>query len=511
MPSAAVFKTASKYVGECLALMAGAALTLAFAPFDFYPLAVLCVALLFALWLDVSAPRAFVHGALFGLGLFGAGVYWIYISIYQFGHTDLALALLITVLFIAIMALFTAVAGLLAAGVSPNGKVLFNLLVLFPAAWMLLEWLRGWLFTGFPWLVLGYSQIDSPLAGLAPLGGVYAVSWATALSAGLLVAIGRSKGSQRLPLFLGLLFLWSVSFVLGTVQWTQSRGERLRVSLIQGNIVQDIKWLPEQRQATLELYLTETRAHWDSNLIVWPEAAIPALFQEVAKTTLDPLQQEASARNTDLLIGIPVADVRTGRFYNSVMSVGTHPSFYHKRHLVPFGEYLPLRAVFGDVIDFLAVPMPDFSPGPADQPLLKVAGVKVGVSICYEDAFGEEVITTLPEAALLVNMSNDAWFGDSLAPHQHLQMARMRALETGRYLLRSTNTGISAIIGPAGDLDAVSPQFRTHVLTGSVQPMAGATPYVRFGNIPVIVALVVALAMGPVRHLLQRRVAASAR
>ena len=361
---------------------------------------------------------------------------------------------------------------------------------------MLFEWVRGWFLTGFPWLYLGHSQIDAPLAGLAPVLGVYGVSWATAFSAGLIVtAILDRRGTlSRLRYIAVLLVIWVTAGLLNMQQWTQPVGTPLKVSLIQGNIAQDVKWAPEVLAPTLELYLRLTREHWDSDLIVWPETAMPLFYHE-ARTFVDNLAAEARDHGADVLFGLPVLDESTQRYYNSMMSVGRHTAFYHKSHLVPFTEYLPMKNVLESVVDFLQVPMSDFSKGGINQRPLAVAGQKAAISICYEAAFGEEVIRQLPEATFLVNVSNDAWFGGSIGPHQHLQITRMRALETGRPLLRTTNTGITAIVAPNGKLQALVKQFEVQVLTGTMQPMSGATPYVRIGNLPVVVLLILILSV----------------
>ena len=193
-----------------------------------------------------------------------------------------------------------------------------------------------------------------------------------------------------------------------------------------------------------------------------------------------------------------------------MMSLGKEQRFYHKRHLVPFGDFVPLENWLRGLIRFFDLPMSGFSAGPEEQSLLRVAGHRVGITICYEDAFGEEVIRALPEADFLINATNNAWYGDSLAPHQHLQISRMRALETGRYLVRATTNGISAIIGPHGELLMQSPQFATHVLTGRIQPMQGATPYVRFGNTPLLLLLAGMLVLAWLRYRATGRVMAGA-
>lgn len=474
--------------GDALALAAGALLPLAFAPFNFYLLGLLCPALLFWLWRRVTPARALWRGWLFGLGQFGVGVYWVYISIHTFGHAPVIVTLGLTVMFIAFLALYPALLGGLSVRWFP-GDDRWRRLLVWPAAWALLEWLRGWVLTGFPWLSIGYSQTDTPLAGYAAVLGVFGVSWLLALCAAAVTL---------LPRFSAVLLLLGViggGVALEHIAWTHAVGKPRKVALIQANISQAVKWQAEQREPTLELYRNLTRAHWDNDLIVWPETAVPIFYDQVAQTFIAEMQAEARAHHVDLLIGIPVQDAAGNRYYNAMMSLGTQQDFYRKRHLVPFGEYLPLRPALGWLLDYLQIPMSDFSAGPSRQTLLHAAGYPAGLSICYEDAFGEETIMDLPAAAYLVNVSNDAWFGDSLAPHQHLQIARMRALETGRYLLRATNTGISAIIGPHGQILARSPQFQATVVTGAMQPMAGATPYVRWGNHAIVTLLSLCLAL----------------
>lgn len=488
----------SGWKGDSLALVAGALMPLAFAPFHLFPLAVLSPALLFAVWLDVSALRALWRGWLFGAGMFGVGVSWVYVAIHVFGQSSVLVATLLTGGFAAFLALFPALVGYITRRFFPSrgGNETLTLLLVLPAAWTLIEWVRGWILTGFPWLNLGYSQLDSPLVGIAPVFGVYGVSLACAFSAGLLVLLLRARIVDKMIAVGGFILLWGGTALLGNVQWTRPAGEPLDVSLIQGNIPQDVKWQPEQQQSTLALYADLTRRNWKSDLILWPEAALPLFYHQLADSYLAALDQQARAHDTDLLIGLPVFDPQTRRYYNSMMSLGSGQGFYHKQHLVPFGDYVPLQGLLRGLISFFDLPMSGFSPGPKGQPLLAAAGYQVGISICYEDAFGEEVIDTLPEAKLLVNATNNAWYGDSLAPHQHLQISRMRALETGRFMLRATTNGISAIINSKGEIIARSPQFETYVLTGKAEPRQGATPYVGFGNLPVLLMVVLMLGAG---------------
>ncbi|VAW74211.1 Apolipoprotein N-acyltransferase / Copper homeostasis protein CutE [hydrothermal vent metagenome] len=469
-----------------VALLCGAMVPLGFSPFGFYLLPVVALAILASLLYGITPRLGLLLGALFGLGEFVVGVSWVHISIHQFGNAGMVLSLATVLLLALYLALFSALMGWLVGRLSTASRTVVMLAV-FPAAWTLTELLRGWLFSGFPWLNLGYSQIDSPLLGFAPLLGVYAVGFVTALSAGLLNCIVTGSGRLRVVALASISLIGLTGWALNQYHWTQRSGEPLTATLVQGNIPQELKWKPEQQRQTLERYVSLTNEHTDSDLIVWPETAVPSFYDQVEGDFLVPLREDLQAKGVSLVTGIPVLDRSQWNYYNAVISLDQPGRFYYKAHLVPFGEYLPLRDWLANVLSFLPVPPSDFTSGGLDQPLLKVAGYPVGASICYEIAFGEEIIHTLPQAAFLINISNDAWFGDSLAPHQHLEMARMRARETERYLLRATNTGISAIIDADGQLIVQSPQFEMTTVTGTVQPRSGATPYVRWGNRPVLI------------------------
>jgi apolipoprotein N-acyltransferase len=484
-----VTRLSARYRG-IIVLLAGALGVTAFAPLGWYPLAYLSLAVLFHRWLEDTPRLALRHGALYGLGYFGAGVSWVYVSVHTYGHVTPLPAALVTSALVVYLCLFPALLGYGLKRALPDTAPL-PLLIAFAAGWILFEWLRGWLFTGFPWLTLGSSQVDAPLAGYAPLAGVYGVGLAAALTAALLVAL-PSRG-MRLPALLLLCIVWAGGFLLDRVEWTEARGGPLKVALVQGNIAQETKWAPENLKHTLTRYMTLTFGLAPTDLVVWPETAIPAFYDQMQDSLIPQLDAELQTTHTVLLTGIPALDKATWRYYNSVVSLGGEHRFYYKQHLVPFGEYLPLRGLIGNSLDALAVPNADFSSGGESQPLLEAAGYPVATSICYEVAFAEEIRRALPQAALLVNVSNDGWFGDSLAPHQHLEMARLRAKETGRPMLRATNTGISALIDHTGRVIARSPQFEEAVVTGEITPRQGATPYVLLGNTPVVVLTVLCL------------------
>lgn len=490
--------------GDLLALVAGLALPLAFAPFGLFPLAIAAPALLLWLWRGATPRRALWRGALFGAGLFGVGVNWVHVSIHVYGHSSLAVAIGLAALLAAYLALFPALTGWLYARLFPRGGRLAELAA-FPALWVLGEWLRGWLFTGFPWLWLGYSQTDTPLGQLAPLTGVLGVSWACALSAALLLTLFRGPhATPRLAAALGVTLLWAASALIGRVEWTEPAGAPVEVALLQGNVDQDLKWSVEERRGIIDRYLELTRQNWDRPVIIWPETALPAFRHQVPKT-LEELDAEAKSHGAGVLVGLPVMDADE-RYYNSLLAVGDGDGLYRKRHLVPFGDYLPLAGLLRGLINFFDLPMSSFSAGAPDQPPLRVNGLTLAPSVCYEIAFPDEVRSLLPAAQVLVNVSNDAWFGTSIGPHQHFQIARMRALETGRWLLRATNTGITAIVDHRGRVQRRAPQFQTGALTGSAEPRAGATPFVRTGTLPVATAalLLLVAAWAGARHLRSR-------
>ena len=484
-----------------LAVVAGAMMPFAFSPYDLPILALISMVLLMLTWSGVSNGRAFFRGWIYGLAMFGIGISWVHISMNQFGGVDIPLALFITAIFVMFYSLFPAITGYSARRFSSEGKhqLAREYLLIIPAFWVIFEWVKGWLFTGLPWLTIGYSQIDMPISGFAPLFGVYSISFALVLSAGLIVywiLSGVKVSKVVLPV---LVLVWLVPGLLKLVAWSEPVDEPITVSMIQGNIPQDKKWLPQQRKPTIDLYTRLSRENWSSDLIIWPETAIPALYHQV-RPLLKDIAQEARMNGSELLVGLAVYNQRDNEYFNSMLSLGAVETFYEKKHLVPFGEYLPLKEWLGDIVSFFNIPMSNFVPGRQEKPLLTLAGQRVGISICFEDVFGEEVIDALPEATLLINASNDAWFGDSIAAPQHLQIARMRSLETARYMMRSTNTGVSAIINDKGEIEDQSPQFEVHVLTGKVQPMKGMTLYAVFANIPIVlcvfIMLIIAFVLG---------------
>jgi apolipoprotein N-acyltransferase len=479
-----------------VALGLGALLPLAFAPFGIYPLAPLCLAALFLLWEGESPRRAAGHAFWFGFGAYLVGLHWLYISLHTFGKAPLFVSLPLMLGLIAVLSGYLAAIGYVVNRFFV-AQGLVRWLLLLPAAWTLVEWLRGWVLGGFPWLSLGYSQIDAPLSSLAPLGGVYAIGFVVAVSAGAVVALLRGNVRQRVIAVGATAVLWLVSAGLHGIDWTRPSGDPITVALVQGGITQDRKWQPEELEPTKALYQNLTEQHLDADLIVWPEAAVPQLLDEMGDY-LAPILELVHGHGKSILLGVVEYDAASNSYYNSVLGYDGEFSRYHKRHLVPFGEFFPVPAFVRNWLRLMSLPYSDFAHGDPAQPPLAIGGQHIGMSICYEDAFGAELIGVLDRATLLANVSNDAWFGGSVAPHQHLQIGRMRALEAGRYLMRTTNTGITAIIGANGKVEKEIPQFDPAVLTGRVQPRTGLTPYARFGNWPVMLCVLLALGIAAV-------------
>ncbi|ALM51780.1 apolipoprotein N-acyltransferase [Halomonas huangheensis] len=473
-------KMFSGRLGYLAAIIAGCLTTLAAAPFGWWWLAPIAAALMYAGFPLQTGRQGLLRGWCYGLGLFGTGASWVYVSIHDYGYTSMPLAVFLTALFVASMSLFVAVPfGLYRRFCGARWSVLT-----FTGLWVLMEWLRTWLFTGFPWLLLGSTQVDSPLAPWAPVGGVYLLSLVVALSGALLIKLTEGRW-LTLPM---LAVLWLVPMALPQ-HWTAANGEPLRVSLLQGNLPQLIKWTPEGQRQAVNTYLNMTgeldqrqASEPQPDIVIWPEAALP-MFEDQAEPILA-RAQAALSPDTALITGILQRDSE-GRFYNAVVGMGNAEGHYRKAHLVPFGEYLPLESLLRGAIAFFDLPTPAMTPGKDSQAPLMAAGHEIGNAICYEIIYADLVASRARHSDILLTVSNDSWFGDSIGPHQHLEMARLRALENGRYVIRATSNGITAIIDDQGKVLDQLPQFESLRLDGEVQPMTGLTPFSRTGSWPV--------------------------
>lgn len=467
-----------------------------FAPYSLWPLAFVSISLLYFVLLDVKPARAARLGFVYGLAYFALGVYWIYYSVRLFGDAVAPLAIAMTALFVVVMAVFPCMSCALFAWLrSARQNAILNAFV-FAGCWLGFELMRGWVFGGFPWLLVGYSQIDSVFVSFAPILGVLAISWVVVLLAACLVVLLLEKNRSTRAIVAVLLVVLTVSAAaLSPIVWTQDRAETLPLRLIQGNIKQELKFSRERLDESLSTYIRLSEAAPDNTkLVIWPETAIPTLFTNVDKA-IEPFVKGMTARGIDVLSG-GFHRNDEGLNFNSFRQLGGERALYAKGHLVPFGEFMPFRSLLEPIAQFVQIPMSDLSAAPRPAKALRVQGESLGISICYEDVFGVEMRSTLPDASMLINVSNDAWFGDSSAPHQHQEMARMRAREFERSMVRVTNTGISSTIDYRGNVLKSIPFAEQGTIDASVELRAGATPYVTLGNIPVWVITALSLLAG---------------
>ena len=470
---------ADRRVRLALAAVSGSALAAAFAPPNLWLLALLLPALLMALWQDSPPRHAAALGFWFNAGTFATGTYWLYISIHQIGGAPVWVALIAMGALVCALALYGALLGWAVARWLPASGAL-RWLAGVPAAWLLVEWFRGWFLTGFPWLSLGYSQTGTWMAGLAPVLGVYGVSALLLLGAGALVTLAWGTRRERLLAAAVLLLVWVVPGALRGLSWTHPAGPAITVAIVQGAIPEDEKWQDAHRDTQLDIYRDLTRRALGAQVVVWPEAALPDVAQHLGDYLLD-RYHEARAQHSALVAGM-LRETAGGDYYNSILTMGESVAWYDKQHLVPFTEVIPLPSFARRWLEIMNLPYQSFRYGATHQPPLAAGGLVLLPAICYDDAYGSSNLDMLRTANALVTVTNDGWFGHSTARHQHLQIAQMRAIESGRYLLRAANDGISALIGPDGRVLATAPGYVPAVLRGAVIPMLGLPPFARFGN-----------------------------
>lgn len=466
-----------------LALSAGCLMPLALAPLGIWPLAAIAPAILAWLCWQQPSRTLILNHFFFGLGMFGVGISWVFVSIHNFGNAPLPLAVLLTAIFVTFLAGVFSLNGKI-LGLKPllQTHSLAQFLLCFCGVWILGEWLRSWLLTGFPWLYLGYSQWATPLAGWAPITGVFGLSWAIAISGcAIIYLLKTDKLASRCGAVLVLTSLWLGGNQLQAIQWTQASDEAIDVALIQANIPQEKKWQPSFLMPTLERYRDLSAQAWSADWLIWPEAAVPMLYHQ-ASSYLEQSHQQALATQTALITGILYDDPIQRKIYNSANGLGLATGLYHKTRLVPFGEYVPLEDWLRGLIEFFNLPMSVITAGNENQAGLQASSHRIATAICYEIVYPDLVADMASNREVILTLSNDAWFGASWGPLQHLEMAQMRALETDRYVIRATNNGISAIITNNGQLQQQSTQFVQEVLRGKVVPMQGTTPFMQWGS-----------------------------
>ncbi len=504
---------ALRWQRELAAVTAGALLPFAFAPFEIWLLSIVCPGCLAIVLFKSTAIQSFRRSLLFGIGLYGVGVSWVFVSIAQFGETSPQMAVVLTTLFVLLLAVFFALPFYF------YGKYLsqsyFGFLLGFPAIWVLNEWIKSWIFTGFPWLYVGYAGIDTPLSSLAPLFGVFGMSMALVLTATALCAFWFSqnnvypavfsrKNTVLFPPLIFIIFIWVICGAASFIKWTKIDDKPISVGIAQANIPQEKKWLPEFAQPSIDIFRELSHDLWQHDWVIWPEAAIPYLHS-IAEPLLDQIDVHANNTNTVFITGVIYDDPMQNKYYNSIVARGLGEGRYYKQRLVPFGEYVPLENYLRGLIHFFDLPTSYIHIGPKLPQKIDANGSPIAVSICYEIVYPDLIAELARDSSVLITISNDAWFGDSKGPIQHFQMARLRAVETGRYLIRATNNGITAFVDPKGNVITAGGRFTREAITGEVFEAKGRTPYMVWGSVPIVlICLIIILSIARYNRYIEK-------
>lgn len=475
-----------------MAALAGVLFTFAFSPYDYWPVLLLASGCIFFLTQKEALRPALVRGSMFGVGLFGSGTSWVYVSIHEFGSAPVPLAIALTLLFtLFLTSIFITPLFLAYVKLRDRYKVAttWQRAFLFAGVWVLFEWFRTWFLTGFPWLLQGYALLDTPFQGWAPVTGVYGLSLLLITTACLLTSVLIDKcrlSAGQVIALVSIAAAWLISLPLNQITWT-TQTDKLSFSAIQGNIPQSLKWKPGYLEDTVRTYFKLTEKEWGRDLVIWPENALPVFYSSV-RPVIQQIDRQANASGSAFITGIPMDDNSTGepRYYNAIIAIGTGDGRYYKQKLVPFGEYVPLESILRGLIDFFDLPMSAFSQGDHNQELLEVPEATIAPYICYEVVYPDFAAEQAKDSGLLITISNDTWFGRSIGPLQHYQIARMRSLETGRYMIRATNDGKTALINDRGQTVKSIERFKAGVLRGDVPVMEGITPFMRLGSFPVL-------------------------
>ena len=476
-----------------LYFLAGCILPLAFAPINAWPIAIISLYVFCKLITQVSIKHVFWHGLLFGIGYFSVGVSWVFISIHDYANTNVTLAIIITGIFVLILALYIAITAVVSKYLSNlfKSSIKYNSIIILPSTWLMLEILRSWLFTGFPWVLIGYSQINSPLIGYAPIVSVYGISFLTLVTSSIIYHVITNKSYILLTI---VLIIWLFGWHINKINWTNPVNNLpINLSMIQGNIQPNNKFLLEDPYKTnWDLYSKPAIQQFKQgiNLVIWPESSLTVPLP-YSKSFIQNLDNIAKQYNATIILGLPIKVTNREKYHNSILAIGANHARYGKTKLVPFGEYLPLSKYLRGIINLFAIPMSDFIPAAIQQNAFNLKDYVLLPLICYEMAYPEFVRSKIEKYSVnaIVTISEDGWFGNSWGPHQHLDIARMRAIETGRYVLRATTSGISAVIHPQGKVLAKSPQFKKHILTSKFYSYTNSTPWVSFGAYPWLLLL----------------------
>ncbi len=472
----------------CFFLLSGAALVLGFAPFHFFPIALLSPICLCFITPQKSLKQHFLNGLSFGTGLMLCGVYWIYICVHQYGHAPIIISLLVLLLFVLVNASIFGLLQLVYQWLSRFSTRFLSQLFIFPCCFALFDYIHSHILSGFPWLLLGYTQITSPLKWLIPIIGVYGMTFVVALMAGAITCLFTQRKISS-KVFCGVIFFIPIltGIMLKNKTWTQSHGQPIKVALLQGNIDQSTKWNPQYAIATLNNYINLIKQNSQSQLIILPEGAFPVWNTNI-QPLLGQLQLQAVENRNTLLIGLPY-QTSDNKIYNAMLMLGAHRGTYFKRQLVPFGEYIPYYGLFQPLLKWANFGRFGYDHGPINQPLLPFQKIKIAPFICYEIAYSQEILNHVTGSGLIVVISDDSWYGRSIALNQQLEITQMRALETGRPVLAVNSTGITAVISPIGTIIQSLPIDTKGTLKAKIYPVTGNTPLMLLGYWPLVVVI----------------------
>ena len=476
---------------------------MAYAPFSQWWITLVAVTAFIYVLAKNGKTHSFKLGFAFGLGWFGAGISWVHVSIADFGGLPLIGSLSLMLLLCSYLALFPA---LLSWSLTRYFKPLLWPLAL-PLMWLVMEWLRSTLFTGFPWLSIGYSQLHGPFSGWFPVIGEIGVSTLLVLmcSATACWLLASNSKSNRLAATLVMVIILVSGITLEQHDWVKPTGKTAKIAMVQGNIQQDLRWVPEQDIPTMLKYQNLTQEHWDADVIIWPEAAVPKL-EPLAIDYLREMDRLAINQHSALITGIVNYNFETREAFNNLLALGlkqqpdaaeqdlslpkgqyyyVHGNRYAKHHLLPIGEFIPFEDWLRNLAPIFDLPMSSFSRGAYQQANLQAKGYYFAPAICFEIAFPNQIAANLYEHTnFIITVSNDAWFGHSHGPAQHLEIAQVRAKEFGLPVLRATNNGITAFIDHHGQIQSRLPQFEAGVLSDTISLVQGYTPYRLLGNWP---------------------------
>ncbi len=494
-----------------IALISGASITLSFAPFNIWPVAIVGLVALALLLKEQSIKTILLRSFVFGVGFYSAGIHWIYVSIHNFGGASPLFAGFLVLLFACFMALVFSIPFYVFGRWFSHSR--FSLIIALPALWLLGEWMRTWLLTGFPWLYLGYAHLDSFLAGWAPLAGVMGISFITVLTAGLIAEWiwhykNESANKTLLVIATGCgVSLWGCGAIFKTITWAEPDATPIKIGMVQPNVDQSTKLSFDENSTITALNQLRDLSSdlWNNDWVVWPEAAIPTtLTYQEALPFLEEMNSKAAEHDAALFTGVIFADHKERKYYNSIAGLGQGYGFYHKRRLVPFGEYVPLENQLRGLIEFFNLPTSFIHLGPQDQHGLIAKGVRITPAICYEIVYPDLIAHAAKETQVLLNVNNLGWFLDSIQSKQFMQMAQMRALETGRYLVYSTNNGPSAIIDNHGKIISQSKSFTAQTFTGEIHAVKDWTPFMIYGSGPLVIFAALLLLGISIPRLLQQ-------